>query len=224
MPLHPRHRVPLGVLAACLTLGACGGGADTADDGGTAADSAVAAAPATSDASAGAPSDAPVTEADLDVYATALAAEVELLQQAVQQRQAARTGEDTLSAMMAATEMQSVPAAAEKAGIDPDRYRALDNAFGRAVGARLQNPGMMKMTLEADTSFLAQLPAEQVEQQRAQLRKNLQDAQAAWGDSATYASVPPALVERFKERAGAQLDSLWRLRFELRARAAGLGR
>ena len=224
MPPHSRHRLPLGVLAACLTLGACGGGSDAADDSATAADSAVAAAPAASAASAGAPGDAPITEADLDAYAGALTAEVALLQEAVQQRQAARTGEDTLSAMMAATEMQSVPAAAEKAGIDPDRYRALDNALGRAVGARLQNPGMMKMTLEADTSFLAQLPAEQAEQQRAQLRKNLQDAQAAWGDSATYASVPPALVERFKERAGARLDSLWRLRFELRARAAGLGR
>ena len=227
-PIHPMPaltiRRSLGALAACALLAACAGGGVAADDtaaadtssGGTAA-TAAADAPASE-------ADAPLGEADLDAYARALEAEVALLRTAVERRAQAKTGEDTLSAMLAATESETVPAAARQAGLDADRYRRLDDAFGRAVGARLQNPGMLAAMANPDTSFLKDLPADQAAQQRAQLAKNMADMQAAWGDSATYASVPPALLDRFKEVAAARLDALWRERFELRARAAGIAR
>lgn len=222
MPAFPIRR-SLGVLAACALLGACGAG-DATDDT-TAVDTSSGGTAATaSDAAPASAPDAPLTEADLDAYVRALEAEVALLRSAVERRTQAKTGEDTLSAMLAATESETVPAAARQAGLDAGRYRHLDEAFGRAVGARLQNPGMLAAMANPDTSFLKDLPADQAAQQRAQLAKNMAEMQAAWGDSATYASVPPALLDRFKEVASARLDSLWRERFELRARAAGIAR
>jgi hypothetical protein len=221
---RPARLLPLGALAACLTLAAACGGSDADPADTSAAAESPAAAEAAVSADAASAADAPITEADIDAYGRALAAEVALLRATIEKRDAARSGEDSLSAMMSASEMVTLPAAAREAGIGEDRYRALEAALGRAIGARLQNPGMLAAMAAPDTSHLAQLPAAEAEQQRAQLRANLEQMQAAWGDSATYASVPPAILDRFKERATAQLDSLWRQRFELRARAAGLGR
>jgi hypothetical protein len=209
---------------ATLSLAACGAGGDGegADSADSAAESVSVATGSEAPAGSAAPTE--LAEADLDAYERALTAEVELLREAVRQRDAARTDADTLNAMTAAMEAQTVPAAAERAGIPEDHYRRLDDAFGRAVGARLQNPGMRSMMANPDTSFLADLPAAQAEQQRAQLRENLRQAEAAYGDSATYASVPPALLEPFKARAAATLEALWRERMELRLKAAGLAR
>lgn len=223
MPRHARL-LPLGVLAACLTLAACGGSdadADAVDS--TVADSGTAAVAMADPAPAG-DAEAPLAEADIDAYERGLAAEVQLLREAIEKQRAAKTGEDTLSAIMSATDMVTVPAAAQKAGLDASRYRTLDNTLGRAIGARIQNPGMLAAMAKPDTSYLKDLPADQAEQQRTQLRANQEEMQKAWGDSATYAGVPPAILDRFKERATAQLDTLWRQRFELRMRAAGLGR
>ena len=222
MPAFPIRR-SLGVLAACALLAACSGAGDAADDT-TAADTSSGGIAATASDAPAAAADAPLAEADLDAYARALEAEVALLRTAVERRTQAKTGEDTLSAMMAASEGETVPAAARQAGLDAARYRHLEETLGRAVGARLQNPGMLAAMASPDTSHFKDLPADQAAQQREQLAKNVADMQAAWGDSATYASVPPALLDRFKELASARLDSLWRERFELRARAAGIAR
>ena len=222
LPRPARLVLPIALTAvAVLPLVACAGGdaeTDTAAADSATAPAAVAEAPAATEAAA------PLSEADLDVYQRALTAEVELLREAVAKRAAAKTNADTLSAMMAATDMQSMPAAAERAGIDVSRYRALDEAFGSALSARMMNPAMQNMAAQADTSYFATLPAEQAKQQREQFLAGRRQMEAAFGDSATYRAVPPALRDAFKARAAAGLDSLWRQRFELRAKAAGLGR
>lgn len=212
------------VLALALVpLAACAGG-DDADADSLAADSAAetaAATPATA-ADPSATASAPLTEADIDVYEKALTAEVAVLRD-VQARMAdAKTGTDSMNAMLAATDIETVPAAAQRAGIDADRYRQLEQAFGTAIASRRMNPAMQAMMTNPDTSFLKDLPADQAAAQREQLRKNMADAQAAFSDSATYRTVPAELRERFKERATAQLDTLWAERFALRARIAGL--
>ena len=204
----------LATLALLAASAACAGGeADTAslalDE--APADTAMAAAAATPAA------EAELTAADLDAYERGLTAEVAVLREALERRANARTGEDTLAALMAAAEMQSVPAAAERAGLDVDRYRRLDDVFGAALAGRAMNPGMLAQV--ADTSQIAQLPADVQERARTAAR----EAAAAFSDSATYRTVPPALVETFKERAAQRLDALWKERLETRARAAGLG-
>jgi hypothetical protein len=221
MPSLPLRRSRRLVALSFLALtAACGGGGDDA-----AADSLLAEEPAPVDSTAigaavAAPAgDAELTEGDLEAYERGLAAEVEVLREAVERRANARTGEDTLSAIMAATDMQSVPAAAERAGLDADHYRRLEGAFGPVLSKRIMNPGMREQTAQADTSQLAQLPAEEAERVRA----NLREMAAAFSDSAAYSTLPPALVETFRQRADARLDALWRERMELRARAAGLG-
>lgn len=220
---HPSPRRALRLLSSLsllTALAACGGGAD-ADADSLAAAEAEAMAPeaAAEAASADAGAEAELGAADLDAYERALAAEVEVLREAVEARARARTGEDTLSAIMAATDMQSVPAAAQRAGLDADRYRRLENAFGPALSGRMMNPAMREMTAQADTSAIANLPAEE----QARARANMAEMAAAFSDSATYRSVPPALHDAFKQRADQRLDALFKERFELRARAAGLG-
>ncbi|HEX5581815.1 MAG TPA: hypothetical protein VFX39_09580 [Gemmatimonadaceae bacterium] len=223
----PRTLSRLALATLVAVLPACGGGDTGADT--AAADTALgAAAAAEQGAPAGADTGAATLgEADLDAYERALAAEVEVLREAVAKRSAAKTQADSIDALFAATEMQSVPAAAERAGIDADRYRRLDDAFGRVLSARAMNPGMNAMMSEmqnADTSFLATMPAAQADSMRARMKENMGQMQAAFSDSAAYAALPPSLRDTFRERATSRLDSLWRERMELRARAAGMAR
>lgn len=219
MPTRPplRRARRLVALSLLAVTAACGGG--DGDEADSLAAEETAAADTAAAAAAAPAAEAELGAADIDAYERGLAAEVEVLREVVDRRAKARTGEDTLSVMMAATEMQSVPAAAERAGLDVDRYRRLENAFGPVLSARVMNPTLRAQTAQADTSQLAQLPAEAQERARA----NMREAAAAFSDSATYARLPAALHDAFKQRADARLDALWRERNELRARAAGLG-
>ena len=221
MPLHasPRRSRRVVALSLLAVTVACSGGDDAAADSLAAATDAAETAAAATAAAPAAQTEAELGAADVDAYERGLAAEVEVLREAVERRAGARTGEDTLSAIMAATEMQSVPAAAERAGLDVDRYRRLENAFGQVLSKRVMNPALLAQTAQADTSQLAQLPAEAQERARA----NMREAAAAFSDSATYRTLPPALHDTVRQRADARLDALWKERNELRARAAGLG-
>jgi len=174
------------------------------------------AAPATSSGAQTTGFDAPVTAADIDLYERALTAEIAEVRKALDKRRSAKTSTDTLAAMSAALDMNTTPAAAEKAGIPVERYRYLESVFGRAISARKMNPAMAKMG--EDTSSIAQLPPEA--QERA--RKNLAELRAQNSDSVTLQTIPPELRDQFKQRAATRLDTLWSELFALRARAAGL--
>lgn len=222
-PLSPaarpaRQLLPAaGLLAALL---ACGGdgGADVPQSEGVAAPPAAASAPAVAPPPAAAAVEAELTAADLDAYARALAAELAVLESVLERRAAARTTADTAVAMLAATEDETAPVAASRAGIDADRYRRLERAFGAALAARAMNPAMREML--GDTSAIASLPPEA----QAAARANVREMMAAFSDSATYRSVPVALHATLTQRAEAGLDSLFTRRVELRARAAGMAR
>lgn len=215
---RPARRVVLAL--ALAPLAACAGGGDADSDSLAAAAGSTAAPPA---ADTPADAGAALGEADLDTYERALAAEVAVLRDAQARMAAATSGTDSMTALFAAADTETEPAAAESAGIAVERYRQLDQAFGAAIAARQMNPGMQAMMANVDTSYLAGLPADQAAAQREQLRKNLEESRAAFSDSATYRTVPAELREAFKARATAQLDSLWKERFALRARIAGLG-
>ena len=216
---RPARRVLLAL--ALAPLAACAGGGDAESD----TDSAAAGVDpaATPAAAAPAAADAALSESDIDTYERALTAEVEVLRDAQERMAAATTSTDSMSALFAAADTETEPAAAKSAGIPVERYRQLDQAFGNAIAARQMNPGMQAMMASVDTSYLAELPADQAATQREQLRKNLEESRAAFSDSATYRTVPAELRETFKARATATLDSLWKERFALRARIAGLG-
>ncbi|HEU4631133.1 MAG TPA: hypothetical protein VFS08_15385 [Gemmatimonadaceae bacterium] len=209
---------------ALVPLAACAGG-DDADSDSLAADSTGAATPtaAADPAASGSAAAAALSEADLDAYERALDAEVAVLRDVQARMAAAKTNEDSTNALFAAAQTETEPAAAQRAGIDVDRYRRLDQVFGTALGARQMNPGLRAMMSNVDTAYLKDLPADQAAEQRERLRQNAQEAQAAFSDSATYRTVPPELVDALKARADARLDSLWKERFALRARIAGLG-
>jgi hypothetical protein len=208
------------IVLALAPLAACGGAGDAdADTLATVVDSTAAASTAAPPADA----NAALSESDIDTYQRALAAEIAVLRDAQARMAAAKSNTDSMSALFAAAQSETEPAAAERAGIGVDRYRQLDQAFGSALAARQMNPGMQAMMANVDTSYLKELPADQAAAQREQLRKNMEESQAAFSDSATYRNVPAELREAFKQRATAELDSLWKERFALRARIAGLG-
>jgi predicted flavoprotein YhiN len=204
-----RPHLPLRLATLALLVGAlaaCGGGGDAdegADSGTTAASVPAASTPATAAAD---PSEAPITEADFATYERGLEAEIALWRQMHADLRAARAAADSLRIMMLPQTVQEQ--AARRAGIDVYRYRHLDNTLGQALSARLMNPAMQK-AMTADTSTLAQLPKEQADQMRA----NMREMQAAFSDSAVYRNLPAELHERFKRRAEARLDTLWRERF-----------
>lgn len=210
------------LVLAAAPLAACSGGGDgDADSLAAAADSAT--APSAAAAVADGDAAAALSEADIDRYARALTAEVTILREAQARMAAARSNADSMSALFAAAQAETEPEAAQRAGIDVDHYRHLDQVFGSAIAGRQMHPGMQAMMSNVDTSHLKDLPADQAAAQRAQLRQNMQEAQAAFSDSATYRTVPAELLAPFKQRAAAQLDSLWKERLTLRARIAGIG-
>ena len=201
----PLRLATLALLAGVLV--ACGGDADEGADTASTTESAAAASPSPSpSASTASDASAPITESDFATYERGLEAEIALWRQMHADLRAARSAADTLRIMMLPQTVQEQ--AAQRAGIDVYRYRHLDNMLGQALSARLMNPAMQK-AMTADTSTLAQLPKEQADQMRA----NMREMQAAFSDSAVYTIVPPDLRERFKQRAEARLDTLWRERF-----------
>jgi hypothetical protein len=110
-------------LLLSLLLAACGG---TDAEQAAAEPSAQAAAPAADDSAAAAdasPAATDFTEADLDLYERGIAKEIEVVRAAQQRASNATTPQERGAAMQEQWEEQSVPAAAQAAGIDPERYR-----------------------------------------------------------------------------------------------------
>jgi hypothetical protein len=192
-------------------INACGGGEDAAD---LAAETAAAAvdtaspgavvAPATAE-----PADAPLSPADIDAFERGLRAELEAVNKAIADKAAAKTGTDTLSAIMGATEQQTVEDGARAAGLSVDRYRTIVNAISSALAAR-QGQAMMANMPQPDTTDLT---AEQKEQ----LRKNAEEMKNAFGNA--FKDLPADVASALEPRAAA-LDSLRMLVVGTRLKAA----
>jgi hypothetical protein len=115
-------RTPLPLLTALLLL-SCGG---ESRNGEPAAD--------TPDQDQPLPADAPLTVEDIARWERGMAAELKAVREAGEKLQHARTGDDTLSAMMGVQEMTTTPTGARAAGVDEERYRLVRSALGEAVG------------------------------------------------------------------------------------------
>ena len=176
-------RTPVCLLTVLL-FAACGADARKGDppaDAGAAAD-----AP-TPDASspAGNPSSAPVSVEDIARWEKGMAAELAAVQQAGAKLQGAKTGEDTLSAMMGVQEMTTAPAGARAAGLDEERYNTVRSNLSAAVAYLTPHLGGI------DTTMLSAAQREEMRQMNAAQLKQLEGA------------VPAQVVEALKPKAEA---------------------
>jgi len=190
---------------------ACSRGDTDANTGDSAAQSdtsaATAAAPSTP---APAPSATPSTPAsltadDIDRWQKGMTAELEAVHKASEQLKAAKTGNDTLTAMMGANEMGTRAVGAQAAGVDEERYQLIRSTLSSVVGQ------MAPLEQEMDVSSL---PASAV----ADLKKSRAD-----GLATATAELSPQLVDALKPRAAALRKQDLTLTGE-RLKAAGAAR
>ena len=184
------HRpVATSLLASFLVLGC---GKKTADssraDSSTIADSAAeptdsavtgtaAAAPANS-------SSAPLTAADVERWERGMEGELKAVQEAGAKMKVARTGEDSLNAMMGVQEMSTLAAGAKAAGVEEERYKFIRSTLS-AVVSYLTPPELEGM----DTTKMPQSLRDEFRSGRENSLKQMS------------ASVPPDVVDALKPRA-----------------------
>jgi hypothetical protein len=202
---RPMH-VLLPSLLAGLLVG-CGGGDAAKDD--AAADPAAEAtqseaAPAEAAPPAN-PSNTPLAVEDIDRWAKGMEAERKAVQEAGVKLKDAKTGEDTLNAMMGVQEMTTVEPGAAAAGVDRERYL------------------FVRTNLSAAASYLAPEiggidPSTLSPEMRAELQKG-NEAQLAQIADAVPAEVVTALKPRATELRTKDLELV-----AARLRAAGAGK
>jgi len=178
------YRTSVMLFAALVMLG-CGGKDDT-----KAADAqenvATDSAPVSGDqaqASTGNPTVAPLTTADIDRWDKGMAGELKAIQEAGEKIKNARSGEDTLSAMMGVQETATMDAGAQAAGLELQRYKFVRSNLSAVVQYLTPSQGGI------DTTLLSQA-------QRDEMRQ-MNDAQI----QRMQGEVPAEVVEALKPRA-----------------------
>jgi pyruvate/2-oxoglutarate dehydrogenase complex dihydrolipoamide acyltransferase (E2) component len=188
--------VAVTALAGSL-LAACGGGggddadaADTAsaqtEESAVSAESAEGAAPAASAAAqppAAENSSAPLAVEDIDRWQRGMAAELEAVRAAGEQLKSARTGGDTVTAMMGANETATRDAGAAAAGLSPDRYQFVRSTLSGAAGS------LSPLEMEMKVSDMPPAMVEQMKQARESGITQLGEV------------LPPPVVEALRARA-----------------------
>jgi hypothetical protein len=178
-------RTPLRLLTVLLLAG-CGGGEgkeETQDEPAAAGD---APAPAPDAASqTGHPSSAPLAVEDIERWEKGMAAELAAVQEAGAKLESAKTGEDTLSALMAVQEMTTTPVGARAAGLDEERYNVVRSDLSAAVGYLTPHLGGI------DTTMLSRAQRQEMRQMNAAQLKQLEGR------------VPAEVVEALKPKAEA---------------------
>jgi hypothetical protein len=177
-------RAALAVAVALLV--ACGGkdasradSADAADPGDTVAEAPVSAATPTP----ANPTTAPLGVEDIDRWQRGMAAELEAVHQAAARLKGARTGEDTLSAMMGMNDMSTATAGAKAAGVDEERYKLIRSDLSAAAGYLAPQLGGV------DTTMLSPAQRDEMRQGNEAQLKQMEDR------------VPPAVIEALRPRA-----------------------
>jgi hypothetical protein len=79
------------------------------------------------------PSSAPLTAADVQRWERGMEGELKAVQEASAKMKSARTGEDSLNAMMGVQEMSTAPAGAKAAGVDEERYKFIRSNLSAVV-------------------------------------------------------------------------------------------
>jgi hypothetical protein len=184
-------RLPRAALACVLvlTLAACGGGGGDARsdeaappaDAGADTDAGSEAAPPAPDASAA--SMQPVTVPDIDSWKKGMAAELEAVRAAGTKLKEAKTGDDTLSAMMGMQEMATQEAGAKAAGLDLERYKFVNSELSAAVTYLTPELGGI------DTTMLSPAQRDELRESNAAQLKQMEER------------VPADVVEALRPRA-----------------------
>jgi hypothetical protein len=181
-------RIPRTALACALalTLTACGGG-DSDTDAAPAAEAAdteaASEAPQASDAAPSAGTMAPVTVAEIDGWKKGMTAELEAVRAAGMKLKAAKTADDTLSAMMGVQEMATWESGAKAAGLDVERYKFVNSELSAAVSYLTPQLGGI------DTTMLSPAQRQELRESNAAQLKQMEDR------------VPAEVVEALKPRA-----------------------
>jgi len=179
--------------------------ADTADSSATADTAASASATPAPAPSPANNTPASLTADDIDRWQKGMDAELEAVKKAGTDLKAAKTSNDSLSAMMAANDMSTRDAGAKAAGVDGERYQLIRTTLSSVVGQ------MAPIEQEMDVS---KLPAASV----AEMKKS-RDA----GLTQATAELSPQLVEALKPRAAALRKQDLTLTAE-RLKASGIGK
>jgi hypothetical protein len=129
------------------------------------------------------PTVAPITTADIERWDKGLAGELKAVQEAGAKIKSARSGEDTLSAMMGVQETATMGAGATAAGLDQERYKFIRSNLSAAVSYLTPSQGGI------DTTLLSQAQRDELRQMNeTQLQQMQKD-------------VPAEVVEALKPRA-----------------------
>ena len=207
MQLLPTRTIVPALVAAMLLTG-CG---RTDDSDASPADSAssdtAVATPSTAQPSSSASANTPasLTADDIDRWQKGMDAELEAVKKAGTDLKAAKTSNDTLSAMMATNDMTTRAAGAKAAGVDEERYQLIRSTLSSVVGQ------MAPIEQEMDVS---KLPANAV----AELKKSRDE-----GLARVTAELSAQLVDALKPRAAALRKQDLTLTAE-RLKAAGMAR
>jgi hypothetical protein len=167
--------------ALALTLTACGGDSDS-DDAAPPED-ADTEAPAASEAAPSTGTMTPVTVADIDSWKKGMAAELEAVRAAGTKLKEARTGDDTLAAMMGVQEMATWETGAKAAGLDVERYKFISSELSAAASYLTPDLGGI------DTTMLSPAQRDELRAGNAAQLKQMEER------------VPPDVVEALKPRA-----------------------
>jgi hypothetical protein len=180
-------RTPLRLLTVLLLAG-CGGGAgkDETHDEAVADTAGDASAPAPDAADqSGSSSSAPLSVEDIERWEKGMAAELAAVQKAGAKLKSAKTGEDTLSALMGVQEMTTTPVGARAAGLDEARYSVVRSDLSAATAYLTPHLGGI------DTTMLSPAQREEMRQMNAAQLKQLEGR------------VPAEVVEALKPKAEA---------------------
>jgi hypothetical protein len=158
----------------CITLYACGGDAkpkaDAAAD--SAADSAASqnagADTTNTPAPAADPGQTPLTPADIDRWEKGMTGELAAVQEAAARVKQAKSGEDTVNAMMGLQDMATVEAGAKAAGVNPERYNLIRSNLSTAASYLAPSIGGVDTTMlsPARRAEMQQNNAAQLEQMK----------------------------------------------------------
>ena len=105
------------------------------------------------------------------------------MHEAAAKLKSAKTGEDTLSAMMAVQDMSTAAAGAKASGVDEERYKLIRSDLSAAAGYLAPQVGGL------DTTMLSAEQREEMRQGNEAQLKQMEDR------------VPPAVVEALRPRA-----------------------
>jgi hypothetical protein len=122
---------------------------------------------------------------DIERWEKGMAAELAAVQEAGAKLASARSGEDTLSAMMGVQEMTTTPAGARAAGVDDERYNVMRSDLSAAVAYLTPHIGGI------DTTLLSAAQREEMRQMNTAQLKQLEG------------TVPAEVVEALKPKAEA---------------------